>query len=141
MSKTVFSATEDGLEFLSIYEDGTITTRHLRSDGVIHWHRQRHDVFPSILHLQGPVESWRARILPLVPEARTPGTPPQVAVLSRKGFERLLPFGFPFVALSDEAAGKILQAVPEILLLVHDSDISCTRDRYEIYRDIEESDS
>lgn len=139
MNNTVFSATADGLEFLSIHEDGTVTTRHRREDGVIHWHRQRSDVFPSVLRLQGPVESWRAQILPLPLEARTPGTPLQVAVLFRKGFERLIPFAFPFVALSDEAIGRILHAIPAILVLVHDNDISCTRDRYELYRDIEES--
>jgi hypothetical protein len=141
MSTPVFSASANGLEFLAIDEDGTVSTRHRREDGVIHWHRQRHKVFPEILHLQGPMESWRAEILPLPPEARTPGTPPFVAILFRTGFERLIPFAFPFVALSEDAVGRILTEVPAIFLLVHDSDVSCTRDRYEIYRDIEESPS
>ena len=141
MSPVVFSASADGLEFLTIDEDGAVSTRHRRDDGVVHWHRQRHDVFPAILRLQGPLESWRAEILPLPQEARTLGTPPFVAVLIRTGFEGLIPFTFPFVALSDEAAGRILTAVPAILLLVHDSDVSCTSDRYELYRDIEESSS
>lgn len=141
MSIPVFSASDNGLDFLSINKDGTVITRHRRDDGVIHWHRQRHEIFPEVLLLMGTLESWRAEIRPLPPAARTPGTPPFVVVLVRRGFERLIPFAFPFVVLNEEAAGRILQAVPEILLLMHDSSVSCTRDRYALYREIEESSS
>jgi hypothetical protein len=135
MSTVVFSASADGLEFITINQDGTVTTRHRRADGVVHWHRQRHDVFPEILRLRGPMECWRAEILPLPPDACTPGSPEKIVVLLRTDCERLIPFAFPFAALSDEAVLRILQAAPEILLLVHDSEVSCLKFHYDAFHD------
>ncbi len=131
----IFSASADGLEFLTITANGAIITRHRRKDGVVHWHRQDQILIPGFLHIQEPFEAWSAQVLPLPPLARTPGDPESIVVLVRPDYPRLIPFAFPFVALSTEAAERIVEGVPQILLLVHDSHVSCCAKRHEKFRE------
>ncbi len=128
-SSSRFSAWEDDLEFLLLLGDGTIITRHRRDAGLVHVHRQQHDLFPSILEERGPLDAWRAGILTLSKEAQARGCPACIAVLCHRDHPSDLTFVFPFTALSEEAAEQLLVEVPAILLLVHDSRLSCHTDR------------
>jgi hypothetical protein len=137
MSLPLVSAIADGLEFLSICADGTIITRHRQADGTVHWHCQHHVIFPGALILHGPLEAWRAKTLTLPPDACTRGNPSKIGVLTHTEHDRKIPFAFPLAPLSEEAAARILLALPDILLLVHDSTVSCRSDNDARYRAIE----
>lgn len=131
----VFSACADGVEFITISANGTIITRHRRADGVVHWHRQEQVLIPGFLRIQEPFEAWSAQVLPLPPSACTPGDPESIAVLVRPDYPGLIPFAFPFAPVTTEAAERIVEGVQQILLLVHDSHVSCCARRYEKFRE------
>lgn len=113
----------DGVEFLTIREDGTIITRHHRDDGVLHIHAQANSAFPDAIEKHGDLEDWRAGVITLPSEARTAGYPHQIAVLCHPAFLPRIPVVFPFAPLSDEAMARLMDAMPQVLTIVHNSGV------------------
>ncbi|MFA6289520.1 MAG: hypothetical protein WC661_19235 [Opitutaceae bacterium] len=127
----LFSANHGGIEFLTITPDGGVTSRHRRHDGVIHMHHQQVPVIAELLIKPRLDLQWHAEIIHMPPILTSFFDPPCFVALRGNRNFRYIDFAIPFAPLSDDQVDALLRYVEDIVLLYHDSQVSCHRARQE----------
>jgi len=134
MNKDIlFSATHDGIDYLTVTSEGGVTTRHRRHDEVVHIHRQQAPLLAEFLQDRSHGERWHAEIIQLPATLAKFFDPPRIVALRRNQGYRPIDFAIPFAACDDDQVDMLLQQIPDIMLLLHDDQISCHREKYEGY--------